>query len=651
MRACKNHNIAGMKKTHQFLISLRSSCISFLLFWLFFNSFAQKDSLAIISKQNQIIFKAEINHTEDWKGLKHELKKIQSIKNAQIFASKSTYWRFYSADGELITGNIEAFSVDKNLGIIISKDFVFGLIDKSGKLIAQPLCTEIKAQDGYFLGKEQNLISIKNESGQLIKELRYSNLQFLSKRYGVYGVDKRFGIINLENYEPITKPIYDEVSLFNDTSFLVKSGNKKGLVNFNNELLIPIEYASIIKDTLNFIKIARERVSNGKTTTSVGICNYKGRVLIPLIYKTIGEYTNGLFPAQNEKYWGYLNAEGQQVIPFFYDTYGKFVSGLAAVFKNGLVGIIDMKGSWVAFPEYEKVQYVNDTMWIWSRAGLSGFYSIPDKKGIPYMYEALQLLNGNFVRFTQSGKYGLLATNRKTILNAEWDNIEIFEDEKIIIASRNSYFSIFYLNGNLKVFMNYPFSKFEPYRDGMAMVVQKGKYGFIDRDGLLLVSTQYDEARPYSNGLAAIRIAKNWGFVDKQEHFIANPYYDMVNDFDFGAAIVQKNGKFGLVNKQGIETLKPQLDAITILKSGNYLLKKDGRFGIANSKGIETINPIYKDILELKSGVFRVRLYGKYSLVDLDHKLLTTSDFDNIEYGNENGHFIYTTKFEWKALK
>lgn len=641
LRNKKKTHIAS-SSTFIFLI-----CLSILPLWVS----AQTDSVAFFSNQNQIEYLGTISHVDDWKSLKNEIKNKKHFKESSCIGHKNQYWKFYTPEGELVTQNIDYFVVDKSLGIRISSNYNWGLISADGKLIAEPNFTEFKLQNGFVLGKSQNQISIKTSDNQLVKKLQLASLRFLSKDYGVYGIEKKYGVINLKDFQYITKPIYDEITLFNDTNFLVKKGDKMGLLNFKNELLIPIEYSSIRKDTLNFIKLQREREINGVVSTTVGICNYQGRILIPLIYRQIGKFTNGLFPALDNKYWGYLTTEGEKSIAFFYDTYSPFVAGLAAIYKNGMVGIIDTRSNWIAYPEYDKVQYVNDSVWIWRKNGVSGFYSIPEKKEFKPIFEFLEILSPNFIRFTENNKCGLVSSQRQSILKAEWDIIEVFEDEKIIIAAKNNYYSIFYLNGNLKVFMNYPFSQFDPYKDGMAMVVQKGKYGFIDKDGLLLVSTQYDEARPFKNGLAAIKIGNNWGFIDKNEHFVANPFYDEVKDFDAKAAIVIKNNKYGLINRNGKETSKPVLDYIEPLVSGHYLLKKEGRYGIADSEGLEKINPIYKDIVELKPGIFRARLYGKYSLIDLNHKLLTTSDFDNIEYGVENGQFIFTTKFEWKALK
>jgi len=643
----KNANFAAMKSKNL----ARVANTVFITFSIVSFSIAQSDSIVGFSARNEVVFKGVINQTENWKGLKAALKAFKLANEAVTIGKKSKNWSFYNAKGEKIIDSVDTFIADKNLGVKFSKNYGLGLISNEGLLKVPPQYLEIKMQDGYLLGKAQHSIIIKNEQEQTVKQLRYSFFRFMSPKFGIYGANKKFGIVNTESYRLVSDPVYDEISLFNDTIFLVKLADKYGLLDFKNELLIPVEYSSIEKDTLNFIKLKRERNSNGVLKTSVGMCNYQGRVLIALIYRQIGEYTDGLFPALNDKYWGYLNSEGQEQIPFFYDTYGKFVSGLAALKKNGLVGIINTNGNWVAFPEYESVWYVNDSVWIWRKDYQSGFYSTTQKKALPYKYEMLELIDANFVRFGQSGKYGLLSPDRKVILKAEWDKIEVFKDEKIIIAMQNDYYSIFFLNANIKVYMNYPFTRFDPYKDGMALVVQKGKYGFIDRDGLLLVSTQYDEARPFSNGCAAIKIGNVWGFIDKKENFVATPFYDKVLDFDNRAVIVTKNGKFGLVNRQGKETIKPQFEEITLLKSGNYLLKKEGRYGIANAEGIEKINSIYKDVLELKSGNFRVRLYGKYNLVDIDNKLLTQAEFDNIEYSESTRQYVYTTKFEWQPLK
>ncbi len=625
-------------------------CIVLLTtFSLFLKAQSLSDSLIVVSTSGSIEQSRLIPKFTDWKNIKNELKN-QKSKSGVIFI-KSKFWKAYSPEGILIVDSISKVSVFNDKAILIRKNYALGLLDFYGNKISDPVYSEIKFQNDLILGKPQNLIAIYDPAFKQTHQYRWNSLQFLTPNLVVFDINNKKGLFNITTNDQILNYVYDEIRLFNDTLFTVRDKNKWGMANISGELIVPIEYSAIERDTFELIKLKKERLIDNAMKTIVGISNYMGRIIIAPMYDDIAAYTYGYFPVKKDKFWGYFNTEGEQVIPFFYDKYGKFVSGVAAVQKAGQFGIIDKNANWIAFPEYDAVKYVNDSLWVWRRDRLAGFYSTINKQGIPYMYEYLEPINDRFIIFTQSGKFGLLSAKRQTVLAAEWDKIQVFDDEKIILASKNNYYSIFYHNGNLKVFMNYPFSRFEPYHEGMAMVVHKNKYGFIDKDGLLLISTQYDEARPFVNGLAAIRINEKWGFVNDKEKFVVQPYYDQVADFSIGAAIVKKNKKYGLVNKAGKETSKPVYDEIKPLVSGNFLLTQEGRFGIADKNGLETINPIYKDVVELKPGIFKVRLYSKYGLVNLQNRSINTNQYDYIEYDPITDQYIFTTKYEWKALK
>lgn len=630
-----------MNRIQKYLILILTFNIHFLAL--------ASDSLVYFSMEGAILYSSSKKISPTWPDIELHLKKNGTKPGKGCVAQyNGSFWKFFNPTGWLIVDSIADISKAEERAFLIRKNHALGLISFQGKLLAKPIHTEIKYESGFWQTKEQNIITIKDKKQNKIRTYRYEYFFPFDNGFAVYGVDGQKGIINMATDVRTTEPVYDEVQKFNDTLFLVRKKENVGLLNREGEIVVPVDFQGIEKDESDYMRLKRVR---GKTVTW-GMSNYRGRIVIPPLYDEIAAITSGLFPVKKNNLWGYFDTNGQKIIEFFYDSYGSFVSsGLAAVKKSGQYGIIDKKGTWVAFPEYDAVQYVNDTVWIWRRGDLSGFYSVPKRMGIPYMYSWLQTTNGGFVLFKQSGKYGLLSASREVILKPDWEKITVFEKERIIIAMKDDFYSIFYFNGNLKVFMNYPFSRFDPYKEGMAMVVHKNKYGFIDKDGLLLVSTQYDEARPFNSGIAAVRIGEKWGFVDSKEKFIVPPHYEEVQSFSIGAAIVKKSGKYGLVNKQGKEISKTIYSNITALSTGNFLLEWNGRFGIADNTGVETINPIYKDVYEIAPNIFKVRDFLKYFLVDINNNRISETDYDDIYYSPTTAQYIFIKKHTWKAIQ
>ena len=74
-----------------------------------------------------------------------------------------------------------------------------------------------------------------------------------------------------------------------------------------------------------------------------------------------------------------------------------------------------------------------------------------------------------------------------------------------------------------------------------------------------MINQKFDLAGDFSEGLAAVRIGDSttgkWGFIDKQGKIIITPQFDAVGKFSQGLAPVRvgnaTNGKWGFISRQG----------------------------------------------------------------------------------------------------
>jgi hypothetical protein len=51
--------------------------------------------------------------------------------------------------------------------------------------------------------------------------------------------------------------------------------------------------------------------------------------------------------------------------------------------------------------------------------------------------------------------------------------------------------------------------------DPLIVVPQKGKYGFIDNTGRVVIPFRYSAADKFSEGLANVRVGEKWGYIDE----------------------------------------------------------------------------------------------------------------------------------------
>ncbi|HYP12494.1 MAG TPA: WG repeat-containing protein, partial [Bryobacteraceae bacterium] len=73
---------------------------------------------------------------------------------------------------------------------------------------------------------------------------------------------------------------------------------------------------------------------------------------------------------------------------------------------------------------------------------------------------------------------------------------------------------------------------------GLFPVKVNGKYGFIDRNGKILVNPQFDDAGMFEDGRAPVALGKSWGFIDRAGKLVIHPQYELADPFSDGLALV-----------------------------------------------------------------------------------------------------------------
>jgi hypothetical protein len=82
------------------------------------------------------------------------------------------------------------------------------------------------------------------------------------------------------------------------------------------------------------------------------------------------------------------------------------------------------------------------------------------------------------------------------------------------------------------------FEMAKDFAEGLAPVMQGGKWGFIDKSGRFLIGPRFDDAWPFSEGLARVRQGELYGFVDERGALVIPARYGYADDFSEGLAAV-----------------------------------------------------------------------------------------------------------------
>ena len=96
------------------------------------------------------------------------------------------------------------------------------------------------------------------------------------------------------------------------------------------------------------------------------------------------------------------------------------------------------------------------------------------------------------------------------------------------------------------------YDKIYPFKEGLAMVKKNDKYGYVDKEGKLIIPLIYYGGRDFSEGLALV-LKKNLkrGYIDKNNKIIIPMIYDDGVDFENGLVRVNYQGNYYTINKKG----------------------------------------------------------------------------------------------------
>jgi hypothetical protein len=61
------------------------------------------------------------------------------------------------------------------------------------------------------------------------------------------------------------------------------------------------------------------------------------------------------------------------------------------------------------------------------------------------------------------------------------------------------------------------------FSGGLARVSNGDKWGYIDRDGNLVIEMKFDDAESFHNGIARVEIDDKYGYIDKTGSYVWEP--------------------------------------------------------------------------------------------------------------------------------
>jgi serine/threonine protein kinase len=202
------------------------------------------------------------------------------------------------------------------------------------------------------------------------------------------------------------------------------------------------------------------------------------------------------------------------------------------------------------------------------------------------------------------------------------------------------------------------------FEQNYTVIEKKGKYGFVDEKGKLVIAIKYDYAYSFYEGLASVKLNGKWGYIDgKGQEIIRLKYDDADVYFKEGLARVELNRKYGYINNKGQEIISLKYDGGDSFSESLACVKLNGKYGFINKTGEEIIPLKYDYANSFSEGLASVKLNGKSGFINKIGEIVIPLKYNyaltyseerawvmlNHKWGliNKTGQEITPLKYDW----
>lgn len=254
---------------------------------------------------------------------------------------------------------------------------------------------------------------------------------------------------------------------------------------------------------------------------------------------------NSYMPAFDGKKWGYIDSTGRVQTAFQYD--------LALPFNSRGYGVVSYNGKYYVITKSGARYGVDET-------GITDVYAISYDYILAQVNGSYSYYNFDFQCITSENQYeeitanacGLAAVKKNGFWGIITDGGSVVVDFILEDVAVNSLGAV-YSNNTAMVQMDGKwylvdtkgrkisetgyFGAKAPESEGFVAVSnEEGKWGFINRQGELVIDYQYDDAYSFSQHLAAVQIGADWGYISEKNKLVIEQFMRDAKPFHNGIA-------------------------------------------------------------------------------------------------------------------
>ncbi len=311
-------------------------------------------------------------------------------------------------------------------------------------------------------------------------------------------------------------------------------------------------------------------------------------------------FDNGFLIVKHNGKWGYIDRTGKMAIEAKYSFVNNFSEGLAAVMPGNLYGYINTAGEMVIEPRFEQAEKFSEGLAAVRWADSFGYIDQTGSYKISSRYERAEEFSEGLAAVKLNGKWGYINKSGEMVIDAQFASAASFQNgvAAVQIAEGDTgLFKYTFIDTEGKILTTKQFDYVGEFSEGYAVALIDNLYGYINRDFEYAVEPKFDFACDFSDGLAAVTVGDKTGFIYPNGDYAVEPKFDSALAFSDGLASVTVDFKSGYINKTGEYVIEPQFWGADSFVLGKAFVLVDGIVKCIDKNGQ------FVDAINVKDGI------------------------------------------------
>ena len=332
-----------------------------------------------------------------------------------------------------------------------------------------------------------------------------------------------------------------------------------GLIDFTGKVLLNCQYDNI--EAIPYIKNSLVTTKDSKK----GLISCTGTIIINNEYEDIlaltDQYEDGYIIKNSEEKFGVIGTNKKLAVPAEYELIKNMKSEDNYIVKqDGIFKIYNSSTETTTDIQADDILDINTEYLIVKKADKYGLYDLLGVEQLEAKFEELTYLFSNYYIAKLDDKYGIIDSDGTIEIDFDYTKLVFRKDADFIEGEKNGVIDSDLIDRNFEVKLSgiisevnvskgyikirvgseykYYNFKFEEktnrdiLTDNTLFLDKKdGKYGYINKDGVVIVNYTYDDAKEQNaSGYVAVKKDGKWGALDETGKVIVKPELTLDNN-------------------------------------------------------------------------------------------------------------------------